>query len=217
MIAQGNEAHNRGDFAAARDDFQRARDASIQTGHPDLEIYALNGLGIVFLSEGHFEEAHDVFDRALKLADESVNMNGHPGSVNVHDAVRDTAAVPSATAPSAAGPSAPSPFATPPGTRSAAAPSVSPSAASSGAPLISVIEMIEFTLAHAKVLLHSGYDIAALDWCNRAHLLCETLRIQADTLYVDKETATALTNVGIMIDDVLSILIELLRSKSGAE
>lgn len=175
LIARGNKAHARGDLALARDAFERARAASNQIGDVSLEMHALNGLGIVLLSEGHFEEAHDIFHQAAHFTPESVRVSSSHQN------------------------------------RSTERPNHTHT--NTDQFWLDGVEMIEFSLNHARMLLRSGFIAAALDWCNRAHVLCGTLRSQPEIPDAGKEFNSTLQTVGRLINEVMSVLIELLRRK----
>lgn len=78
---------------------------------------------------------------------------------------------------------------------------------------LSNVELIEFALSHARTLLQGGHITASLDWCNRATSLCKLLIAQAEILRVEKELNRTLQKVDLLINEVMSVLIELHRRK----
>jgi tetratricopeptide (TPR) repeat protein len=78
---------------------------------------------------------------------------------------------------------------------------------------LSSVELIEFSLYHARTLLQNGFITASLDWCNRANTLCGTLRSQSEILRAENELSLTLQKVDRLINEVMSILIELHRRK----
>ncbi|GLZ81599.1 hypothetical protein Afil01_64060 [Actinorhabdospora filicis] len=69
-----------GRYASALTHFERARDLARRTGNRNLEVYAVNGIGVVWLEEGRPGRAGELFRSAMELSREAGYLMGESQS-----------------------------------------------------------------------------------------------------------------------------------------